>query len=71
MCPIDDTVLAEGRALLLEGFLERPQSFGSDVTVFSRWLGIGRSLSFAFALGVGRRSCCTGTALLAVSLAAV
>jgi hypothetical protein len=70
MCPIDDTVLAEGRALLLEG-LEKPQSFGSDGTVISRWLGIGRSLSFAFALGVGRRSCCTGTALLAVSLAAV
>ncbi len=32
---------------------------------------IGRSLPFAFALGVGRRSYYAGTALLAVSLAAV
>jgi hypothetical protein len=34
-------------------------------------LSIGRSLPFAFALGVGRRSYYAGTALLAVSLAAV
>ena len=34
-------------------------------------LTIGRSLPFAFALGVGRRSYYAGTALLAVSLAAV
>lgn len=33
-------------------------------------LSIGRSLPFAFALGVGRRSYYAGTALLAVSLAA-
>jgi len=34
-------------------------------------LSIGRSLPFAFALGVGRRSYYAGTALLAVSLAVV
>ena len=34
-------------------------------------LTIGRSLPFAFALGVGRRSYYAGTAMLAVSLAAV
>jgi hypothetical protein len=34
-------------------------------------LSIGRSLPFAFALGVGRRSYYAGTVLLAVSLAAV
>ncbi len=34
-------------------------------------LSIGRSLPFAFALGVGRRSYYLGTALLAVALAAV
>jgi hypothetical protein len=34
-------------------------------------LSIGRSLPFAFALGVGRRSYYAGTALLAVSLAAI
>jgi len=28
-CRIDGTVLAEGHALLLEGFLEQPQSLGS------------------------------------------
>jgi len=37
----------------------------------SGMLSIGRSLPFAFALGVGRRSYYAGTALLAVSLAAV